>query len=149
MLVKSRSWGFDVSEDLNTHPREISPVWGNFHGPSVTAGACRRQAFRVASCFLGRAVIADGNGEQGRSWVDGDFEVPFVASGTSKGGGGVLDGLVRRGCRPADELHQVVASGEQLSASQAGIRVGDGGGHLRGSPEPVRTPVWSETDMSW
>ena len=28
-------------------------------------------------------------------------------------------------------------------------RVGDGGGHLRGSPEPFRTPLWSETDTSW
>ena len=45
-------------------------------------------------------------------------------------GGSVLDGFVRCGCRSADELDQVLARGEQLSAGQAGIGVGDGGGHL-------------------
>ena len=45
-----------VRGDLNTHSREISPVWGNFHGSSITAGARRRQAFRVASCFPGQAA---------------------------------------------------------------------------------------------
>jgi hypothetical protein len=44
--------------DLNLNPeaREISPVWGNFHGPSITAGTRRRHAFRVASCLPGRAA---------------------------------------------------------------------------------------------
>ena len=112
MLVKSRSWGFDGVRGLEHTSEGNFPSLGKFPWAEHNRRACRRQAFRVASCFLGRAVIADGNGEQGRSWVDGDFEVPFVASGTNKGGGRVLDGLVRRGCRPADELHQVVASGK-------------------------------------
>ena len=42
--------------DLNPEAREISPVWGNFHVSRVTAGARRRQAFRAASCFQGRAA---------------------------------------------------------------------------------------------
>ena len=33
--------------DLNTQARDISPVRGNIHEPSITAGACGRQEFRV------------------------------------------------------------------------------------------------------
>jgi hypothetical protein len=47
-------WGFNVSE--NPEAREISPIRGNFHGSSITATACGRQAFRVPSRFLGRAA---------------------------------------------------------------------------------------------
>jgi hypothetical protein len=41
----------------------------------------------------------------------------------------------------ASAAFQVVASGEQLSASQTGIRVGDGGGHLRGQPRTFQNAV--------
>ena len=46
--------------DLNPETREISPVWGNFHEPSITAGARGRQAFRVASCFPAAGDVRAG-----------------------------------------------------------------------------------------
>jgi len=50
--------------DLNPKAREISPVRGNFHGPSITASARRRQAFRVRAAF--RAGRRGGGAESGR-----------------------------------------------------------------------------------
>jgi hypothetical protein len=37
--------------DLNPHTREISPVWGNFHESSITAGTRGRQSFRVRAAW--------------------------------------------------------------------------------------------------
>ena len=50
----------------NPGTREISPVWGNFHGLSITADVRRRQAFRVPSrSWVGRRTIS-GAGRSGR-----------------------------------------------------------------------------------
>jgi hypothetical protein len=48
--------------DLNPETREISPVWGNFHGLSITADARRRHEFRVRPASLDRAAgdVRDG-----------------------------------------------------------------------------------------
>jgi hypothetical protein len=58
-----------VSEgDLNPEAREISPIRGNFHGPSITADARRRQAFHIPSGFPGRAAgDVRGGALRGRS----------------------------------------------------------------------------------
>lgn len=53
--------------DLNPAAREISPVWGNFHEPGITADARGRQAFHVASCFQGRVAAYVRAGRSGRS----------------------------------------------------------------------------------
>ena len=66
--MNGRSRGFNVSEDLNPQAREISPIRGNFHGSSITAGARGYQAFRVESCFPdGGDVRAGGSGALERS----------------------------------------------------------------------------------
>jgi len=42
--------------DLNSETREISPIRGNFHEPSISANARRRHAVRVSSRFQSRAA---------------------------------------------------------------------------------------------
>jgi hypothetical protein len=50
-----------VSEDLNPETREISPIRGNFHEPSITPDARRHQEFRVPCRFPGEGA-ARGQG---------------------------------------------------------------------------------------
>ena len=60
-VIPTRFWVFRQCPrgDLNPETREISPIRGNFHGPSITAGARRRQEFRVPSASQVRRPMSE------------------------------------------------------------------------------------------
>ena len=69
--------------DLNPNTREISPVRGNFHGPSITAGARGRQAFafRAASRPGRRAEVGRGRSRGRRSQGLRSAGIPRLTAG--------------------------------------------------------------------